>query len=295
MTSGEDHVKTTRRAVLIGGMLAAFPGTPLLARTGAELPVADFERRIDGRIGFAALRTRDGAWLQYRAEERFAMCSTFNLPLAALVLRKEEAGRLSLEQRVNYSAADLLDYAPVTRANLAQGWMTVGQLCAAAVEQSDNTAANLLLRLVGGPAAFTRFVRAIGDPVARLDRIEPDLNRHAAGDPRDTTTPAAMAGLFAALLTGTVLRAEGRAMLARWMERAQPGRDRLRAGLPATWRSGSKTGTGPNGEVNDVVIAWPPGQSPILIACFVEASAAAPEERAAVQAEIARRVVLRLS
>jgi beta-lactamase class A len=250
----------------------------------------DIERQLDLRLGMAAIDTSTNAMIAYRSRQRFALCSTFKWFLAAHVLALAERHQLKLSSRVQFGKADLLDYAPVVRANLAQGWLTVEQLCAAAVEASDNSAANLLLRLVGGPEATTAFVRHSGDHVTRLDRIEPSLNFHAPGDQRDSTTPAAMVETMRCLLTGPLLAPDSRSRLIRWMRGSTRGLNRLRAGLPASWSAGNKAGTGPNGEVNDVAIAWPPGRPPILMACYVAGGAAYEERREEAHARVARLI-----
>ena len=143
--------------------------------------------------------------LVWRADERFVMCSTFKASLAAFVLARVDRGEDRLEDMVAYGAADLLDYAPVAKQNLAAGAMSVSEMCKAIVELSDNTCANLLLARSGGPAALTAFWRATGDTVSRLDHNEPELNRSPPGDPHDTTTPAAMAGNLRRFLLGDAL------------------------------------------------------------------------------------------
>jgi beta-lactamase class A len=258
------------------------------AKATATAQFADIEQRLNVRLGVAALNTANGAWLRHRADERFAMCSTFKWILVALALRRIEAGDLKLDRRISYSSSDLLEYAPVARANVARGWLSVEELCAASVQVSDNTAANLLLEVVGGPSGVTQFVRAIGDTVTRLDRREPELNENLAGDPRDTTTPAAMVTTARTLLLGRTLSQASRERLTGWMITSTRGLDRLRAGLPASWRAGTKAGTGPNGALNDVAIAWPPHHAPILVASYITGGNIDDDARSAGQAQVAR-------
>ncbi|MBX3191818.1 MAG: class A beta-lactamase [Labilithrix sp.] len=247
--------------------------------------LGEIEARVGGRVGVFAVDTGSERRLAHRADERFAMCSTFKWALAAAVL-----ARPSLDERVAFAAADLLDHSPVTRARVDEGSMTVDALAEAAVTTSDNTAANLLLAKVDGPAGFTRFVRALGDPVTRLDRDEPTLNTNEPGDPRDTTSPRAMAGLMRAVLCGDALSVERRARLLGWLRACTTGNDRLRAGLPAGWTVGDKTGTGRRGAVNDVAIAWPPGRAPILVAAYLSDGEADVRALAAAHADIGRVV-----
>jgi beta-lactamase class A len=242
------------------------------------------------RLGVAAIDTGSGRELRFDGDARYAMASTFKLPLAAAVLALAERGQLSLEEKLPFGRADLLDNSPVVEANLDSGRLPVLRLCGAIVERSDNSAANLLLRRIGGPAALTRFVRACGDSVTRLDRYETALNANLSGDPRDTTSPAAMAALARSVVLGHVLSAESRRLLAGWLKRSVPWPDRLRAGLPNAWLVGHKPGTGANGAVNDVAIAWRSGAAPIVIACFQSGGDADATVRAAAHASVARLV-----
>lgn len=286
------------RRTFIAGTVALLAG----CTHGNAAPASDTEFETiratlgtGGRLGVAALDTATGRRLGFDADSRYAMASTFKTPLAAAVLALADRGALSLDAPVRFTAADLQSHAPVVRANLAKGSLTIRQLCAASVEVSDNSAANLLLARIGGSAGLTAFMRRAGDPVTRLDRIEPDLNENTEGDPRDTTTPAAMVGLMRALLVGDVLAPGSRALLIGWMENSTTGRERLRAGLPTNWRAGDKTGTGSRGSTNDIAIAWPPGRAPILIACYQSGGDAEAAVRNAVHEKVARVVAARLS
>ena len=242
-----------------------------------------------GRLGVAALDVASGRRLGHDEDGRYAMCSSFKLPLAAAILAEVEAGRMTLDERVAFSRADLLGNSPVVGAHLAEGSLPIERLCAAAIEVSDNAAANLLLPRVGGPAGLTRFCRAAGDRVTRMDRTEPTLNTNLPGDPRDTSSPAAMLGLLRALLLGDRLSQASRTRLIGWMEGATTGLGRLRAGLPPGWRAGDKTGTG-NGANVDLAIAWPPGRGPILIASFTDGREEDLAVRNPIHAAIARRI-----
>jgi beta-lactamase class A len=253
-----------------------------------QAKLASIEKGIGGRLGVAALDTATGRRLGRRGTELFAMCSTFKFLLAGCILKSVDAGSLGLNNLISYSEKDLLEYAPVTRAYMGQGAMTVGDLSAAAVELSDNTAANLLLAKVGGPGGLTQFVRLLGNPVTRLDRTEPDLNSALPGDPRDTTSPAAMVDSMEKLLTGNALSAASRAQLARWLVQSTTGKNRLRAGMPAGWRAGDKTGTGERGAVGDIGIFWPPAKAPILIAAYVMEGNATGDQREKAIAAVGR-------
>jgi beta-lactamase class A len=213
--------------------------------------------------------------------------------LVATVLARVDRGELSLDEPVRYGEKDLLEYAPTTRDNVAAGFMTVAALANAAITKSDNAAANLLLTKVDGPAGVTRFVRQAGDLVTRLDRNEPTLNENVRGDARDTTSPRAMATLMRSVLLGNLLSIGSRAHLIAWLNACETGAQRLRAGLPAEWTVGDKTGTGDGGAVNDVAIAVPPGRAPIVIASYLSDSASTVPALSAAHAEIARISSLR--
>ena len=174
---------------------------------------------------------------------------------------------------VAYGQKDLQEYAPVAKDNLAKGALSVAEMCKAAVELSDNTCANLLLAGVGGPAALTAFWRASGDAVSRLDHNEPMLNRSPPGDPHDTTTPAAMAASLKRFVLGGVLAPASRERLTDWMLACQTGANRLRAGLPASWRIGDKTGNNGKDAAGDIAVAWPRAPAPVLIACYTQGGA----------------------
>jgi beta-lactamase class A len=221
------------------------------------------------------------------------MCSTFKTALAAFVLRLAERRSLSLTEELAFGPDDPLDNSPVVEANLKRGKLPVEVLAAAAVRQSDNSAANLLLRRTGGPQALTGFVRACGDAVTRLDRYELALNSNIPGDARDTSTPAAMAQLTRTLLLGDLLSQESRGKLIDWLITSVRKPDRLSAGFPRGWRVGHKPGTGRGGAVNDVAIAWPAGKPPIIAAVFISGGRAGEEVRAAAHRAIARLIARR--
>jgi len=232
--------------------------------------LADLETAAGVRLGVAAtLPESDALLLGHRAEERFPLCSTFKLMLVAAVLARagQAPGAPLLARHIDYGPGDLVTYSPVTQPHAGEG-MAVADLCAAAIQHSDNTAANLLIKLLGGPPAVTAYARSIGDTAFRLDRWETDLNTALPGDPRDTSTPAAMAASLRRLALGDALPAGPRARLVAWLRGNTTGGARVRAGVPADWAVGDKTGTGDHGTTNDVAVIWPPGRPPITVAVY---------------------------
>ena len=254
--------------------------------------LATIQRSAQGRLGVAMLDTGSGLALGWRQDERFAMASTFKAVLAGWMLALVDQGRERLDARVHYASADVVAYSPVSGPRAGNGGgLTVGELCAATVSLSDNTAANVLMARHGGPAGFTAFVRSLGDGTTRLDRTEPTLNEAALGDLRDTTTPLAMLQTLQKLVLGDALTPASRAWLQRWLVETSTGDKRLRAGVPG-WKVGDKTGTaGDSGTANDIGVLWPPGGgAPVLVTCYLTRSAAAPQQRDAAIAQVARAV-----
>ena len=267
-----------------------------LASTGALLAddaaerIASIEARSGGRIGVAALDTSSGKRVEYRPDERFPMCSTFKLLAAAAVLRRVDRKQEKLDRFVPYGEKDILEYAPVTKEHLKEGGMSLGALCRAAIQQSDNTAGNLLLDAIGGPVGLTNFARSLGDQMTRLDRKEPELNSAITGDDRDTTTPVSIQADLLRLLTSDALSQSSRRQLEEWLRGNTTGASMIRAGVPAIWKVGDKTGRCGNGATNDVAILRPPGRAPILLTIYTIGSSAPSNERDAALANVAKIV-----
>lgn len=272
----------SRRSVLAA---AAFPFLPALA---AGNPLAALERKCGGRLGVALLDTGSGKKLEHRVHERFAMCSTFKLLLSAAVLARIAAGTEQAERVITFQKSDLVVWSPETEKHV--GGMTVAALLDAVIVISDNTAANLLLASIGGPAGWTAYARSLGDSVSRLDRLESELNDVPDGDLRDTTTPAAMLENVRTVLLGKALPEAQRASLETRLNASTTGAKRLRAGLPSDWRVADKTGTGPRAR-NVIALIRPPGRAPILAAVYCADSKLPDGETDALIADIGRLIV----
>ena len=257
--------------LLVAPVTACLP-SPFRRSRSNPYSLAEIEKRIGGRLG-VALVAADGQMLgARRPEERFAMCSTFKVALAAAVLEADSKGALDIHASVSIGPDDLVSYAPIVEKALPSGAMTIEGLAIAAVQWSDNAAANLLLRQIGGPKGWTDFVRSRGDKISRLDRYEVALNENILGDPRDTTTPYAMAELLRSLLIGTGLARSSRDKLIEWMTGTMTGRTRIRAGMPPGWKVGDKTGTAsaPASAYNDVAILIPPQAPPVILVVYTD-------------------------
>ncbi|HEX3550820.1 MAG TPA: class A beta-lactamase [Candidatus Elarobacter sp.] len=284
-----------RRTFVLGAGASAAAGVAPSRAVGAITPpsggepFAAEERRGNGRLGVCAIALRDGRRIERRAGERFPLASTFKLPLVMLVLQRIDHGVERLDRTLRFTGAEIVGYSPAFEGMKRGGTISVGALCAAAIEHSDNTAANMLLRTVGGPPAVTSYLRRLGDRVTRLDRNEPALNEATRGDVRDTTSPAAMAELLVRLLREPVLSAASKARLFGWMRACDTGLARIRAGVPHRWTVADKTGTTNSGG-NDVAILWPPHGAPIVLAVYFAEVHASDAERDAAIASVARNV-----
>lgn len=271
-----------RRNVMIGAGLALLAGcsrgqSAVPDRTGepdktAIAALRGIEARAKGRLGAYVYDPARDQGFGWRENQRFAHCSSFKLSLAAMMLAKGQRGEIDLNEVLHWTKADLLSHSPITSKHMASG-LSVRDLAHGTLVTSDNTAANVLLHRFGGPAEVTRFWRALGDNVSRLDRLEPELNTIPAGTELDTTTPAAMARTVAKLVLGETLDPQNRQRLKDWMSEVETGRDRLRAGFPAGWISGDKTGTGIGKARHtyvDLAFGGPAGRTPLFVAAYFE-------------------------
>jgi beta-lactamase class A len=282
---------TRRRLLLRAAALPLLAGCQTSAPTSRDstalAQLQALEQSFDGRLGLCAIETGSGRSLAWRAAERFPLCSTFKAVLAAAVLAQGSRSPGLLQRRIRYTRQDLVTYSPVTQAYVGDG-MTVGELCAAAVQHSDNTAGNLLLQLVGGPSGLTAYARSVGDMAFRLDRWETALNSALPGDERDTTTPAAMSGTLKRLVLDGELTAPQSAQLQDWLLGNTTGEARIRAGVPTGWRVGDKTGTGDYGSTNDIAVLWPPQRAPVTLSIYLTGTAPDARPRNEIVAQAAR-------
>ncbi|KHO26150.1 beta-lactamase [Mycolicibacterium setense] len=270
----------SRRNVLIGSLVAV---AAVGAGVGNAAPafaapiddqIAELERRDNALIGLYATNLDSGRTITHRPDEMFAMCSTFKGYAAARVLQMVGRKQISLDNRVFVDPDAIVEYSPVTEPR-AGGEMTLGELCRAALQQSDNTAGNLLLKTIDGPPGITAFARSIGDQRTRLDRWETELNSAIPGDPRDTSTPAALAGGYREILAGDALSPPQRRQLQDWMRANETSS--VRAGLPEGWTTADKTGSGDFGSTNDVGIAYGPDGQQLLLAVMTRSQADDPK------------------
>lgn len=286
-------MRTIERRTFLLGLGAALAGC---AAPTAPAPVqvdnglAAVEERFGGRLGVYALDTGSGAVVSHRGDERFLLASTSKAFIVATVLRRDD--QALLDRVITYDRSVLIANSPITEQSTA---MTVSDLCAAAITYSDNAAANLLFDVLGGPPAVTAFVRGIGDTVSRFDRPEPELNESTGpDDERDTSTPAAIVRSLQAVTLGDGLAPAGRDRLTGWLLANTTGEKTIRAGVPAGWRVGDKTGTGFQGERNDIAVLYPPDRAPIVLAVYTAPSDPDADPSDETIAEATRAVVAAL-
>ncbi|AHG44563.1 beta-lactamase [Rhizobium leguminosarum bv. trifolii CB782] len=256
-----------------------------------EKRLAALEKRTGGRLGVSVLDTETSISFNYRGSEAFPMCSTFKALAAGFVLARVDKGEEKLDRRVTYGKDKLVDYSPFSEKHAGADGMTIAELCEAAVTVSDNTAGNLLLESFGGPAGLTDWLRSIGDGTTRLDRTEPTLNEGKKDDPRDTTSPDAMLDTLGNLTLGSILTEASCDRLIAWLVASTTGGERLRAGLPADWKVGDKTGTGPNGSLGDIAVIWPPDRGPIVAAVYIAEATVPVKDLNPVFAEVGKMIV----
>lgn len=303
-TAARCGTRPSRRALLVALALGAMTAcsaepeagpTPTSAprsRTARPVPSAEadfgaLEARYGARLGVHAFDTGTGATVAHRADERFAFCSTFKALAVAAVL---DRGPGVLDERLEIAPPDLVGESPITR-QFVHASMTVREVCDAAMRYSDGTAGNLLLGMLGGPAALTSFARSIGDTSFRMDRVEPEITEAKPGDARDTASPRGLGTDLRTLLLEGGLRPDASALLQDWMVRNTTGDARIRAGVPANWIVGDKTGTGSYGTANDIAVLWPDAGAPIVLALMSSKADPEAEPSSALLAEAAAAVV----
>ncbi|VVP76000.1 Beta-lactamase [Pseudomonas fluorescens] len=284
-------------ALLIASALGA--SAPALARPtlGEQLgaTATQIERRTGGHLGISVMDVASGAQWSYRGDQRFPMASTFKAFTCASLLSQVDRGRLDLSQRIAFTQDELDSYSPVTRDHVGGQGLSLLQLCDAATSMSDNTATNLVLKTVGGPAGLTAFMRSIGDNSTRIDRYEPELSDVPPGDPRDTTTPNAAAKSLQALLLGDVLSDASRQQLETWLVDNKVSAALLRASLPEGWKIADRTGAAEYGSRGIIAVIWPEGShvthGPVVVAAYLSGTRLSLEERDTVLAEVGAALV----
>ncbi len=235
--------------------------------TSLQNQLAQLEATSGGRIGISAINTGNNQKIQYRADESFPMQCTSKVIGVAAILKKNMHDNQLLQKRIYYKKSDLTNWTPITEKHLTDG-MTISELCAAAISYSDNTAMNLLARILGGPIGLNNFARSIGDTHFKLDHWWPEEALSSPQSMEDSSTPLAMNESLRKIIDGNVLAKPERAMLIAWLKENTTGDHRIRAGVPKNWIVGDKTGTGSYGATNDIAVIWPPNGAPIFITIF---------------------------
>lgn len=285
----------SRRGVMMSVLAAPLLHACKPGVTTVDIDFIPLENAMGGRLGIAAMDISNGAVVTRRGFESFPFCSTFKWLLGAFTLAAVDKGDEDLDRLIMYTDSDVVFHSPLTKMKVRQG-MTVRSLCEAALQRSDNTAANLLMRELGGPEGLTALVRAAGDDVTRFDRWEPMLNQQVLGERRDTTSPVSMMGLMKKFLFDKALEKDSRTQLQDWMIGSRTGRDSLQAGLPRGWKLGDKTGRNSFRSNHDVGFAIPPedlepSYGPIIIASYMDIDNPLTAKANAVHKQVAQLVI----
>ena len=278
-------------------LLTVFTPPQVLAENQPGLleTIKQVEQKLGARIGVAVYDEETGRQWQYHAGDRFPMTSTFKTLACATLLSRVDSGQENLERRVTFENKDLVMYSPITKTRVGVPGMSLSELCEATMSVSDNSAANFILRAIGGPEAVSMFVRSIGDKITRLDRWEPELNDATPGDMRDTTTPDAMAQTLRHLVLGDALTLHSREQLTHWLKGNKVGDALFRAGVPNTWVVADKTGAGGRGSRSITAVMWPPKREPVIAIVYITESEASFEARNAAIAEVGEAIVRELT
>ena len=279
------------KAVMLGLSMAMV--LPLASQAFEDALAADIkalEANLDARIGVLIVDTGSDWQWAHRENERFLMASTFKTLLCGTVLNRVDQEVLSLDAAIAINESALVPYAPVVEKTVG-GTLTLAELCHATVDMSDNPAANLLIGRLGGPQEVTDFLRQIGDPDTRPDRLEPMVNSFVAGDPRDTSTPTGMLTSWHALLLGDALSDTSQAQLADWLSHGSVTGQFIRAHAPKDWSIWDKSGGGRDHTRNLIAMVQPPEDAAYLIAIFVSDTLADWDTRNAAVSQISARIV----
>lgn len=288
-----------RRALLVGAGALSVAGcqsetisAAAPAAAAERLVALDFgalEERFKGRMGFAfASEGVRGGW---RENERFVYCSTFKMYLAAAMMIRAQSGLEDLSRAVPVTQADMISHAPITQKAVGRT-LTLTELMKGTVEESDNPAANILIREMGGLDAMRQFYRDLDDSTTRVDRLEPEMNR-LDGD-KDTILPSqSVRNIERLILSNTSpLNAEMKRLLLEWMVATPTGQARLKAGVPQGWTVAHKTGTGGYGPANDIGVLYPVEGAPITVAAYFHGSdQSSADQREAAIAEATRQML----
>lgn len=275
--------------LFVGAILGA-GGQERTAATAADLgpALSRIAERCGGRVGVAAVQVESGRRVSVSGDQALPLYSVVKLPLAVVVLKEVESGNLQLEQKVL-----------VRREDVAPGWpgnserwekapmeVTVRDLLEFSLVDSDNTSADKLFDLIGGPGALERRMHALGFGSFKVQTSMKDIGRHAAHP--NTGTAEGVVQLLVALQKGKVLEPKERTVLFDMMSRARTGLKRIVAGVPSGTEVLHKTGTG-NTAVNDVGLITLPGkQGHMAIAVMISDSKVATLEQERAVAEVAK-------
>ncbi len=243
--------------------------------------------RIEGEfavtVGAVAIG-ESGQVVEYNGEARMPYASTMKVFVAAALLASTPVEERETIVRWTQAQLDVAGYSPLTSEHLDDG-LTLDALAEAAVRDSDNTAANLVMESLDGPSGVQDFLRALGDPTTVVTEYEPELNAIVPGSDQNTSTPLALATNLKTIFEGDALEQGSRETLLDWMTGNATGDALIRAAAPSGWTVADKSG-GAGGVRNDVAVVTTESGEQIYIAILT----ATKDPAAAYTDEVVERV-----
>jgi len=264
--------------------------------TGLAAELDRIARETDGTLGAAVRLVETGETVVLNGDGRFPMQSVYKAPIGMAVLHEVDAGRLSLDAPIRVEAADLVPsgmHSPLRDAHPKGGVVPLRELLRLSVEESDGTASDVLLRLVGGKAKAQGYLSSLGVEGIRIETTEGEMGRDYQAQYRSWATPGSAVDWLAALQQGKDLSPKSRALLLGWMTATKTFPTRLKGRLPAGTEVAHKTGSsgsreGVSAATNDIGIITLPDGRHLAVAVFLRDSKADDAARNAAIAKVAR-------
>jgi beta-lactamase class A len=255
--------------------------------------IEQISQAAQGLVGMTATVLESGESVSLNGNQRFPMQSVYKLPIAMAVLNQVDQGNLKPDQRIRIEASDIVQGSQVLDENSQGKEFILSELLQYMVSRSDNTACDVLLRLIGEPQRVTEYLSSLGINDIVVANTEKELAQDPAVQYRNSATPDAAVVLLRTLYEGRGLSKSSQALLLQWMTETQTGLKRIKGLLPEGTVVAHKTGTsstvnGVTAATNDVgLVALPSGQH-LAIAVFVSDSQATDVIREEVIAKVAR-------
>lgn len=286
-------LKTTLKHV-IGSVLTvsilSFSSIILAETSAVNSAIEHAKKQLGAKVGVSVLDGKGEQLFSYNSDQRFPLMSTFKTLACAKLLHDNQINNGMMDKVYPIKADAILEYAPVFKDKVGTE-VSLKEACFATMTTSDNSAANLVLSHIGGPAGVTKFLIDNGDNVTRLDRIEPLLNEAIPGDKRDTTTPYAMNKTITNLVLGNALNDTSKQQLNDWMKANKVSNGLLRSVLPKGWEIADRSGAGGHGSRGITAVVWNEQQQPLVISIYLTGTKASIPERDKEIAQIGQAIL----